>query len=275
MKNGDSIEIVTSKTERGPSIDWLNPNLGYIKTNSARQKIRQWFNRQEQRINIQRGKELYSKQVRRLTTNLNLNEISKVMGMESSDELYHSIGTGSVTVSQIAAKLSTPNNSEPSSKPIKSIGPASGIDVLGVGDLLTRMAQCCNPIRGDNIAGYITRSRGVTVHRTDCPNIKNENVQETLIKVDWGQARTLYPVDIQIDAYDRVGLLKDITALVSEHRVNIANCETREVADRSIITMTLYTRGIDELNKVFSKLEGVKGVTNIIRSPDQSVISNK
>ena len=275
MKNGDSIEIVTSKTERGPSIDWLNPNLGYIKTNSARQKIRQWFNRQEQRINIQRGKELYSKQVRRLTTNLNLNEISKVMGMESSDELYHSIGTGSVTVSQIAAKLSTPNNSESSSKPIKSIGPASGIDVLGVGDLLTRMAQCCNPIRGDNIAGYITRSRGVTVHRTDCPNIKNENVQETLIKVDWGQARTLYPVDIQIDAYDRVGLLKDITALVSEHRVNIANCETREVADRSIITMTLYTRGIDELNKVFSKLEGVKGVTNIIRSPDQSVISNK
>ncbi len=275
LKNGDSIEIVTSKTERGPSIDWLNPNLGYIKTNSARQKIRQWFNRQEQRINIQRGKELYSKQVRRLTTNLNLNEISKVMGMESSDELYHSIGTGSVTVSQIAAKLSTPNNSESSSKPIKSIGPASGIDVLGVGDLLTRMAQCCNPIRGDNIAGYITRSRGVTVHRTDCPNIKNENVQETLIKVDWGQARTLYPVDIQIDAYDRVGLLKDITALVSEHRVNIANCETREVADRSIITMTLYTRGIDELNKVFSKLEGVKGVTNIIRSPDQSVISNK
>ena len=274
LKNGDSIEIVTSKTERGPSIDWLNPNLEYIKTNSARQKIRQWFNRQEQRINIQRGKELYSKQVRRLTTDLKLNEISEVMGMDSSYELYHSIGTGSVTVSQIAAKLTT-STDESSSNQVKPIGPTSGIDVLGVGDLLTRMAQCCNPIKGDNIAGYITRSRGVTVHRTDCPNIKNENVQETLIQVDWGQARKLYPVDIQIDAYDRVGLLKDITALVSEHRVNIANCETREVADRSIITMTLYTRGIDELNKVFSKLEGVKGVTNIIRSPDQSVISNK
>ena len=274
LKNGDSIEIVTSKTERGPSIDWLNPNLEYIKTNSARQKIRQWFNRQEQRINIQRGKELYSKQVRRLTTDLKLNEISEVMGMDSSDELYHSIGTGSVTVTQIAAKLTT-STDESSSNQVKPIGPTSGIDVLGVGDLLTRMAQCCNPIKGDNIAGYITRSRGVTVHRTDCPNIKNENVQETLIQVDWGQARKLYPVDIQIDAYDRVGLLKDITALVSEHRVNIANCETREVADRSIITMTLYTRGIDELNKVFSKLEGVKGVTNIIRSPDQSVTSNK
>ena len=274
LKNGDSIEIVTSKTERGPSIDWLNANLEYIKTNSARQKIRQWFNRQEQRINIQRGKELYSKQVRRLTTDLKLNEISEVMGMDSSDELYHSIGTGSVTVSQIAARL-TARTDESSSNQVKPIGPASGIEVLGVGDLLTRMAQCCNPIKGDNIAGYITRSRGVTVHRTDCPNIKNENVQETLIQVDWGQARKLYPVDIQIDAYDRVGLLKDITALVSEHRVNIANCETREVADRSIITMTLYTRGIDELNKVFSKLEGVKGVTNIIRSPDQSVTSNK
>lgn len=275
LKNGDTIEIVTSKTERGPSLDWLNPNLGYIKTNSALQKIRQWFNRQEQRINIQRGKELYSKQVRRLTTNLNLDEISGIMGMESTDELYHSIGTGSVTVSQIAAKLTTPNTEQESAKPVKSIGPTSGIDVLGVGDLLTRMGQCCNPIRGDNIAGYITRSRGVTVHRKDCPNIKNESVHERLIKVDWGQARKLYPVDIQIDAYDRVGLLKDITALVSEHRVNIANCETREVADRSIITMTLYTRGIDELNKVFSKLEVVNGVTNIIRSPDQSVTSNK
>tara|TARA_B100001123_G_scaffold113596_1_gene132284 strand:+ start:223 stop:2466 length:2244 start_codon:yes stop_codon:yes gene_type:complete len=274
LKNGDSIEIVTSKTERGPSIDWLNANLEYIKTNSARQKIRQWFNRQEQRINIQRGKELYSKQVRRLTTDLKLNEISEVMGMDSSDELYHSIGTGSVTVSQIAARL-TASTDESSSNQVKPVGPTSGIDVLGVGDLLTRIAQCCNPIKGDNIAGYITRSRGVTVHRTDCPNIKNENVQETLIQVDWGQARKLYPVDIQIDAYDRVGLLKDITALVSEHRVNIANCETREVADRSIITMTLYTRGIDELNKVFSKLEGVKGVTNIIRSPDQSIISHK
>jgi GTP pyrophosphokinase len=195
--------------------------------------------------------------------------------MESTNELYHSIGTGSITVSQIAAKLTTPNTEQDSKNSVKSIGPASGIDVLGVGDLLTRMGQCCSPIRGDNIAGYITRSRGVTVHRKDCPNIKNENVHERLIKVDWGQARKLYPVDIQIDAYDRVGLLKDITALVSEHRVNIANCETREVADRSIITMTLYTRGIDELNKVFSKLEIVKGVTNIIRSPDQSVISNK
>lgn len=275
LKNGDSIEIVTSKTERGPSIDWLYPNLGYIKTNSARQKIRQWFNRQEQRINIQRGKELYSKQVRRLTTDLNLKEISSIMSMESPDELYHSIGTGSITVSQIAAKLTTPTNGNIQQKSIKSIGPASGIDVLGVGDLLTRMAQCCNPARGDNIRGYLTRSRGVTVHRKDCPNIKNESVNERLIKVDWGQARTLYPVDIQIDAYDRVGLLKDITSLVSEHRVNIANCETREMADRSIITMTLYTRGIDELNKVFSKLEGVKGITNIIRSPDQSVISNK
>ncbi|MQG16033.1 MAG: bifunctional (p)ppGpp synthetase/guanosine-3',5'-bis(diphosphate) 3'-pyrophosphohydrolase [SAR202 cluster bacterium] len=273
LKNGDSIEIITSKTERGPSIDWLNPNLEYIKTNSARQKIRQWFNRQEQRINIQRGKELYSKQVRRLTTDMNLNEISKIMGTDSSDELYHLIGTGSVTVSQIAAKLTTKTTE--SSKPVKPIGPASGIDVLGVGDLITRIAQCCSPVWGDNISGYITRSRGVTVHRADCSNIKNENVQETLIKVDWGQAKKLYPVDIQIDAYDRVGLLKDITALVSEYRVNIANCETREVADRSIITMTLYTRGIDELNKVFSKLEGVKGVTNIIRSPDQSIVSHK
>ena len=274
LRNGDTVHIVTSKTVRGPSLDWLNPNLGYVKTNSARQKIRQWFNKQERRINVQRGKELYSRQIKRLTTDLDEGEIAKLMGMASVDELYFSLGVGSLSVSQIAGKLSTeevaPQEAQP--LPVTPTGPAAGIEVLGVGDLLTRIARCCQPLRGDDIIGYITRSRGVTVHRRDCPNIAAESVHERLIEVGWGRSQTLYPVNIQIEAYDRVGLLKDATALVSGEHVNIAYCVTREVEDRSVISMTVYIKGIDQLNRLFAKLEGIKGVIGVARSMEQPVL---
>ena len=274
LQNGDTIHIVTSKTVRGPSLDWLNPNLGYVKTNSARQKIRQWFNKQERRINVQRGKELYSRQIKRLTTDLDETAIANLMGMDSVDELYYSLGVGSLSVSQVATKLSTEEVAPQESQqlPETPTGPAAGIEVLGVGDLLTRIARCCQPLRGDDIIGYITRSRGVTVHRRDCPNITAESVQERLIEVGWGRTQTLYPVNIQIEAYDRVGLLKDATALVSAERVNIAYCVTREVEDRSVISMTVYIKGIDQLNRLFAKLERVKGVIGVARSMEQPAL---
>ena len=195
--------------------------------------------------------------------------------MDSVDEFYYSLGVGSLTVSQIANKLSAeevaPQEVQPI--PMTPTGPAVGIEVLGVGDLLTRIARCCQPLRGDDIIGYITRSRGVTVHRRDCPNIAAESVQERLIEVGWGRSQTLYPVNIQIEAYDRVGLLKDVTALVSGEHVNIAYCVTREVEDRSVISMTVYTKGIDQLNRLFAKLEGVKGVIGVARSMEQPTLS--
>ena len=274
LANGDTVHIVTSKTVRGPSLDWLNPNLGYVRTSSARQKIRQWFNRQERRVNVRRGKDLYGRQIKRLTTDKDETEIATLVGLESADELYYSLGVGSVTVSQIATRLSSDQVPPPEAKPIPltPTGPAAGIEVLGVGDLLTRIARCCQPIRGDSIMGYITRSRGVTVHRQDCPNIGAESVQERLVDVSWGRSHTLYPVNIQIEAYDRVGLLKDATSLVSEERVNIAYCVTREVEDRSVISMTLYIRGIDQLSRLFAKLEGIKGVVSVARSFEQPVL---
>ena len=274
LRNGDTVHIVTSKTVRGPSLDWLNPNLGYVRTSSARQKIRQWFNRQERRINVQRGKELYSRQIRRLTTDMDEGQIAELMGLDSADELYYSLGVGSMTVSQIATRLTTeqvaPQEARP--LPLTPTGPAAGIEVLGVGDLLTRIARCCQPIRGDSIIGYITRSRGVTVHRKDCPNLAAESVQERVIEVSWGRSHTLYPVNIQVEAYDRVGLLKDATSLVSEERVNIAYCVTREVEDRSIISMTLYIKGIDQLSRLFAKLEGIRGVISVARSYEQPTV---
>ena len=269
LQNGDTVQIMTSKTVRGPSLDWLNPNLGYVKTTSAREKVRQWFNRQERRINIQRGRDVFQKQFRRLNMTIDDLEVAKLMKFDTTDEFFAALGNSSVTIAQLVNKLSiqkvTPEEEEHHVS-LPSIGPGSGIEVLGVGDLLTTMARCCSPIHGDEITGYITRSSGVTVHRKTCPNILGERETERLVSVAWGKTQTLYPVRIQVEAWDRVGLLRDITSLVSEERVNIASCVSEEYEDISVISLTVYSNGIDQLNRLFSKLEGVNGVRGVSRS---------
>ena len=268
LQNGDTVQILTSKAVRGPSLDWLNPNLGYVKTASAREKVRQWFNRQERRINIQRGQDIFQKQLRRLNMAIDDQELARLMKFDTTDELFAALGNGTITVSQVVSKLSS-QKVRPEEEPqvtLPTTGPASGIEVLGVGDLLTRIASCCNPIYGDEIIGYITRSRGVTVHRKSCSNIVAETEVERLVPVGWGKSQHLYPVRIQVKAWDRVGLLRDITSLVSEERVNIASCVSEEYDDISIISLTVYTSGIDQLSRLYSKLEGVKGVVGVSRA---------
>jgi GTP pyrophosphokinase len=138
--------------------------------------------------------------------------------------------------------------------------------VLGVGDLLTRIALCCNPIPGDEIKGFVTRTRGVTVHKRDCSSLKNEDEPERIVPVSWGVLRELYPVRVCIEAYDRVGLLRDVTMRVSEEHVNIASVVTVENDDGTVtMELTLHTTGLDQLGKLFSKLEGVKSVISVIR----------
>ena len=268
VQNGDTVEILTSKTMRGPSLDWLNANLGYVNTTSARAKIRSWFNRQERAINIQRGKDIYQKQVRRLIVGTTDEEAVKLMKLDNLDDFFAELGNGGITPAQVVAKLS--ENTEQMEKlprmEVQPSGPSSGVQVLGVGDLLTRMARCCSPILGDKITGYITRSRGVTVHRAACPNVTSETEIERLVPVDWGRKQTLYPVRIRLQAFDRVGLLRDTTSLVSEERVNIAACVSEEFEDISIISLTVYVESIDQLSRLFAKLEGVRGVISVTRT---------
>ena len=273
LQNGDTVQILTSKTVRGPSLDWLNPNLAYVKTTSARSKIRQWYNRQARTVNITRGRELFHKQFRRLSPDLGEQELAKLMGFDEVEDFIAAVGSGVVTTAQVTNKLATqkvkPEHIE--QVPIPATGPASGIEVLGVGDLLTRIARCCNPIRGDSIVGYITRSRGVTVHRGSCPNLPTQTEPERLVQVNWGKSQTLYPVRIRVEAYDRVGLLRDITAAVSEERVNIASCVSEELDDISMVTLTVYINGIHQLGLLFSKLESVKGVLTVLRANPSQV----
>ncbi len=270
LQNGDTVEVMTSKTVKGPSLDWLNPNLGYLKSNSARTKVRQWFNRQERKTNIERGKDIFRRQLRRLNMSMADEELARVLKFSSTEEFLAALGGGDITVEQVVERIT--NQEIPQDEDFEQIhsvpasSPASGIEVLGVGDLLTQMANCCTPIHGDSIIGYITRTRGVTVHRRNCSNIVAERETERLIPVAWSKAHPLYPVRVRLEARDRVGLLRDITSLVSEEGVNIASCVSEEEKDVSIISLTVYVDGISQLNRLFSKMESVRGVIGVSRT---------
>ena len=269
LNNGDTVEIIRNKTSRGPSLDWLNTNLGYANTANARSKIRYWFRRQERDANIQRGRDILAKEMRRLNLKLDEEEITKSLRFDSSLDLLLSLGNGSLSSSQLATRL-TSNDiktvEEVTDNPIIT-WPSSGIEVLGVGDLMTHASQCCNPIPGDKISGYITRGRGVSVHKSNCPNIKNETEKERIIEVGWANNVKKYPVRLRIEAWDRVGLLRDITNIVSQEKINIASVTTTEHEYSSCsIYLTIHTEGVSQLSRLFSRLEGIEAVYSVTRS---------
>jgi GTP pyrophosphokinase len=270
LNNGDTVEVLISKSAKGPSLDWLNPDLGYVRTASAKEKIRQWFRRQERTANIKRGKELLLVETKRLDIDFDEAEIAKRFKFEFPDEMYAALGSGGLGISQVISHL-TSEQEKPQlvSRPPKQSALALGgnVEVMGVGDLMTRIAQCCNPIPGDEIVGYITRGRGITVHRKDCPNVLREDEKERLVDVQWGAMQQLYSVPTNVIVWDRVGLLRDISTLVSEEGVNMSGVATRDMEDgRVTISLTLYTKGIGQLSRIFRKMEGVRGVISVSRN---------
>ncbi|MER3448691.1 MAG: (p)ppGpp synthetase [Chloroflexota bacterium] len=272
LQNGDVVEIIASKQSKGPSRDWLNPNLGYVRTSHAREKIRQWFRKQERASNIERGRELVEKELRRLGIQMALEDLAKLFNYEKVDDFLVAVGCGDIHPHQIGAKVAEPPPAEAvplAERPPQTDGsaPYSVVDVMGIGDLLTNLAKCCNPIPGDPIIGYITRGKGVTVHRRNCPNVLNEDEKDRLIQVSWGRSpRQVYPASIRLEAWDRVGLLRDVSAVVSEEKVNITYVSTRVRPDRSaVINLTVETTGLDQLSRVMAKLEGIRGVISVTR----------
>ena len=277
LQNGDTVEIMTTKSNRGPSPDWLNSNLGYVNSASARQKVRQWFHRQARGSNIERGRDKLRKELRRLNLKLEESEILNLVKFDRMEDFLLSLGSGGLSEGQLAHRLSLAARQEPDLPRIKNnlplSSPSSGISVLGVGDLLIRMAGCCNPIPGDDIAGFVTRVRGVTVHKKDCISLRNEDEPERIVQVSWGEVKELYPVRVCIEAYDRVGLLRDVTVRVSEEKVNIASVVTQEKSDGTVtMELTLHTTGLDQLGKLFAKLEGVRSVTSVTRAHSAAAV---
>ena len=276
LKTGDMVDILVGKGDRGPSLDWLNFNLGYLKTNDARQKVRQWFRRQERDDNVERGHELLRKEIARLGLTMSEQEAAKLFKYNTLDEFLAALGYGDVTIGTLGAKLAAVEERPiVLSAPTTPAGaPSKGIRVMGVGDLLTRLAACCHPVPGDEIIGYITRTRGVSVHRKTCPNIINEDEQERVIPVDWGTGGELYAVPIRITAIDRVGLLRDIASTVSAEHINIVETKQAAQSDGTAqFYLVLETTGMTQLSRVLAKIEGVEGVTSVARNMERATLS--
>ena len=273
LKNGDIVEIVTTKAEHGPSRDWLN----IVRTSHAKEKIRQWFKRQERDENIVQGREALERELRRLArTNLQavgqerILEIARVYKYENLDDFYAAIGYGAVGAPQIVSKLGVTDDAQlalPPTSPPPSQSRQGGVRVKGVGDLLIRFGKCCHPIPGDPIIGFITRGKGVTVHLRSCQTVIGERETARLIEVEWETAaQQTYPISIRVEAYDRTGLLSDVSQVLAENKVNILAATVNVTPDHTaILRATIEVASVAQLAKVMSRLEQLKDVISVQR----------
>ncbi len=274
LRNGEVVEILTSKKAKGPSRDWLSTTLGYVKTNNARSKIKSYFKKQERVENIERGHEMLTREFKRLGLRAdNLDEIMRLYHYDNIEDFEQAIGCGDISVQSIAIKMTaeedqakgiTPQTTQP-----KIVSP-SKVTVLGTGGLLTNIAGCCHPVPGDPIIGYVTRNKGVTIHKQDCYNILREDEKSRLVQVMWGSSDAVYPICMKIEAFDRVGLLSEITALMADEKINITSLSTRNKKNGTTdIIIDADTTGISQLSRLISHIERIKGVINVERINNQ------
>jgi GTP pyrophosphokinase len=267
LHNGEQVEILTAK-QGGPSRDWLNPHLHYVSTQRAKQKIRQWFRQQQREQNIVSGREVLEHEMRRLGFDQeSFAEIAVLFKYSRVEDFLAAVGYGDISPAQIAAKIDDATTKSERLK-LKAIPetPISDIQVAGVGDLLTRMGVCCKPVPGDAIVGYITRGTGVTVHRADCPNITNIADSERLIPVQWGRAQQAYPVVVRIDAFDRAGLLRDITGVIADLGISMSAVNVSTNRDHTAtIVATMGVHSVSQLSTLLSKLQSVRDVLEVRR----------
>ncbi len=268
LENGDTVEIRKSRSVRGPKMDWLNPDLGYMVTASAREKVRTWFRRRRREENVQRGRELLRRQVTQLRSSTPEEEIAATLMFESADELAEALGSGTLQPSDVVRGL-VDIAGEPDLAPPRSDddSPRHGVVVLDSDQTVTRLARCCSPVYGDAITGYTTRERGVTVHLQTCPNLRARLEPERTAEVAWGHLEERYPSRLKIDAWDRVGLLRDLTAVVSREQANIHRIHSSEqpTAGRSTVELTVYTSGVEQLTRLCARLDAVPGVQSVQR----------
>lgn len=277
LTTGDRVEILTVKKSE-PSRDWMNPQLGYITSSKARQKIQHWFRQQNSEQHIADGRSIVERELKRMGyTDVSYEKLAKQLQCTGTNEFLTAVGRGDIKSTRIAhaaQDIIKPQKPETETRPIRTHLPqqeqSSDIKVNGVGDLLTKFARCCNPVPGDAIIGFITRGYGVTVHRRDCHNVLRNITQqpERFVEVNWGdEANRDYQVDIVIYAYDRQGLLKDITTLFSNEDVNILALNTTSHRKTHTVAMnvTLEIADVDKLSNLLLKIGQLPNITEVKR----------
>jgi guanosine-3',5'-bis(diphosphate) 3'-pyrophosphohydrolase len=265
LRTGEQVEILTAK-QGGPSRDWLNPNLGLVRTQRARSKIRAWFKKQDQDQNFAQGREILVHEIQRLGLPELDEDGLKLLAAKfdrQPEELYIALGNGDMNIARVVNKLmETKENNDvlvvvpPSSETV----PTEAVTVLGLKGLLTSMGKCCNPTPGDEIIGYITRGHGATIHRQDCPNVLRIQDRERLVKVSWGENVRTYPVPIRIRAYDRQGLMGDITTLLNGESVNIVDVQVRIAKNLADLRIVIEVKDIAQLSRMLARIENLPNV---------------
>jgi GTP pyrophosphokinase len=270
LKTGEQVIILTAK-QGGPSRDWLNPSLGLVHTASARSKIRAWFKRQDREQNMAQGKEMLERELERLNLSsldaANLQELAQKFE-RTPEDLYVAIGCGDLTIGRVLGKLletKAPDDTLVAVPPSVESNLPDAFTVQGVKGLLTSTARCCNPTPGDPIIGYITRGHGATIHREDCPNILRIRERERLVKVSWGENVRTYPVPIRIKAYDRQGLMGDITSLLNNENVNIVDVDVRVAKNTADLRLIIEVKDIAQLSRILTRLENLPNVLEAVR----------
>ncbi len=285
LKSGDIVEIITSDTAKGPSRDWLK----IVKSSNAKTRIQQWFKKTEREENIEKGKDILDKEIKKigmLHSDLFKPEWIQVAlnryNYNSVEDMYASIGFGGISPNKIITRLLEEYKKEHeeetieekiqelvTEKPSKRKSPKSGVIVKGIDNCLVKFSKCCNPVPGDDIIGYVTKGRGVSVHRKDCSNLKDLlSEEERIIEVEWYDEtnKAEYNVDIEILANDRTGLLSDVVKEITNQKINIMGVNTRTSKDRiATINTTLEVQNIEQLNQVIKQIRKVDSVYEVTR----------
>lgn len=286
LKNGERVEILTAK-EALPRRDWMISHLGFIKTARARNRIRGWFRRQDKEKNYLEGKALCDREFKRHGIKPNIDKVVAHFKLESADELYINVGRGDISVAQMSSMLHEfdENQATGNSIPIQAVirhrpveKSSSNVSVLGVGNLLTNIANCCMPVPHDDIIGFITKDRGVSVHRTDCKNIIHlkEKDQLRLIEVEWGESDArYYPVNLLIHANDRHGLLSDITRTLSDEKVNViaVNTMSNKKDQTARLAVIIEIRDLQQLTRIMDKISQLRNVIDVRRGTNSETLT--
>jgi GTP pyrophosphokinase len=285
LKSGDIVEIITSETSKGPSRDWLK----LVKSSSAKTRIQQWFKKTEREENIEKGKEILNKEIKKL--GMQHSELLKPEWIQivlnrynynTIEDMYANIGFGGISPNKILTRLLEEYKREHkeavieekiqeliTEKTRKPKAPKSGVIVKGVDNCLVKFSKCCNPVPGDDIIGYVTKGRGVSIHRKDCTNIEDLlSEEERIIEVEWyeDKAPTVYNVDIEVLANDRTGLLADVVKEITNLKVNIMGVNTRTNRDRiATIYVTVEVQNTEQLNKVVKQIRKIDSVYEVTR----------
>ena len=274
LHNGDIVEIIT-KNAPGPSADWLN----FVKTAKAKNRIRQWLREQRRDEDIEAGREMLEKELRKRTTEIHeylkgeaLAAAARRFGFAEADDLLAAVGANKLSPGMVVTHLIGEKEPEPPApvhlpeRPKPGRRPGHGVRVRGLDNLLVRFARCCNPVPGDEIVGYITRGRGVTVHRRDCPTAMLQAEPERRIEVEWEPVEGLsYPANLEIEAKDRVSLLSDVMNAIAELRLNISAAKVRTAKGTAFISLTLDINHREQLENVLRRVRRVSGVEHAYR----------